>query len=214
MYWINARKKEYFLITPEEFSSVFNGFSFVVTNTGVKQGYTVSVAKEILHHYSELYELLASGKRCVWEEDHTMLGFTTGVTAHPENYKYVKRGKGLLIPDFKEPCVELSVFCAVPFGKTLFSKGWSITQFPQYAFGIEMMFPSKITYEDGTVVLFDQLADSTAWKEITIRIKAIAPMFHINSEGKDINTRIRVSPEAKNDLSAFNTIQERGLELL
>lgn len=214
MYLINTRKKDYFLLTPEEFSSVFNGFSFVVASTGAKQGCTVSDTNEIMLRYRELYQLLASGKRCVWEEDYPLLGFMTGVTAHPENCIYTKKGKGLLVPDFKEPCIELRVYCAVPFGKTQFSKGWMVSQFPQYAFGIEMMFPSKVTYEDGTVVLFDQLADSEAWKEIITRIKAIAPMLHISSEGKDINTHIRVSPEAKKELSAFSTIQERGLELL
>lgn len=214
MYLINARKRDHFLITPEEFSSVFNGFSFVVTNTGVKQGYTVSDTKEIVDHYRDLYELLASGKRCVWEEDYPMLGFTTGVTSHPENCTYAKRGKRLLIPDFKEPCVELGVFCAVPFGKTLFSKGWSISQFPHCAFGIEMSFPSKITYEDGSIMLFSQLSDSVTWKEILTRIKAIAAPLHVCSEGKSINTRIRVSADAKKDLSAFCTIRERGFELI
>lgn len=214
MYQINTRKKDYFLITPQEFATVFDGFSFVVTSTGVKRGYTVSNSYEIISRYRELYELLSSGKRCVWEEDYDLLGFNTGVTAHLENCLYVKNGKGLLIQDFKEPCIELCVSCAVPFGSTPVSKGWSITQFPQYAFGLCMTIPSKITYEDGTVVLFDQLQDQGTWNALIKRLKSVAPMLHINCEDRNINTRIRVSPEARKDLSAFNAIREGGWELL
>lgn len=214
MYHINARKKEYFLITPEEFSTVFDGFSFVVINTGVKQGYSVSDSDEIMRRYRELFELLASGKRCVWGEDFPLLGFETGVTAHAENCIYMKKGKGRLIPDFKEPCIELSAFCAVPFGGSPVSKGWSIAHFPQYAFGIEMKFPSKITYENGSVMLFEQLADKDTWNEIIKRIKETTRILYAANKGKKINTRIRVSPAAKGALSSFNAIREDSLELL
>ena len=214
MYWINTRKKNWFLITPKEFSSAFVGFSFVVTGTGVKQGYTVSDTNEVLQRYKELYDLLASGKRCVWEEDHSILGFNTGVTAHPENCIYAKKGNGLLVPDFKEPCVELSVFSAVPFRESQVSKGWLVSQYPQYAFGIEISFPSNITNEDGTSVLFDQLSDHKAWNEINQRIKAAAPFLYIEHNSKRVNTRIRVSPEAKKSLGGFNATIESGLDLL
>ncbi len=214
MFWINTRKKERFLIAPEEFASVFEGFSFVVTGAGVKQGYIKSDAGEIENTYRALFELLASGKRCVWEEDWPLLRFNTGVTAHPENCIYVKKRGGLLVPDFKEPCIELSVFCAIPFGRSPVSIGWLISQYPQYAIGLEASFPSRITRDDGSIVLFDQLTDHGTWNVIIKRIKAIAPMLRIRHEGKTFGTRIRVSRKAKESLEGFSALKESGLELL
>ena len=63
-------------------------------------------------------------------------------------------------------------------------------------------------------MLFDQLQDQRTWNALIKRLKSVAPMLHINCEDRNINTRIRVSPEARKDLSAFNAIREGGWELL
>lgn len=214
MYFVNTWKKEYFLITPEEFEAVFKGFSFVSVQ-GVKQGYVKSDRAELNARYRELFALLASGKRCEWSKDHSILDFNIGVTAHIENCVYAKAGKGLLVPKFKEPCVQTETFCAVPFGSSPTAKGSFIGTSPQYAFGLAMCFPAKITYtQSGETKSFDELADKETWTELRGRIMAIAPMLYIMNNDKKYNTRIRVSPEAKKSLSDFNAVKESGLILL
>ena len=42
-WYANSWKKEYFLITPEEFKSIFESYHFVVTGTGVKKDYTEQI---------------------------------------------------------------------------------------------------------------------------------------------------------------------------
>ncbi|MBR4436037.1 MAG: hypothetical protein IKS90_08105 [Clostridia bacterium] len=214
MFYIDSNKTEYFLITPDEFAEVFGGCSFVITNTGVGDDYTFTKEAELIKRYRELYELLASGKRCDWEEDHQYLNFATGVTEHTDNCVYVKHKTGLRVPEFIEPVVELSVFCAVPFGASPTAKGFFVGQFPQYAFGIYMSFPARITYDDGTEKAFSGLADRDLWKKLQSRIKEIAPTLYIRVDGKKYNTRIRVSEEARKALAGFNAVKESGLELL
>ena len=157
-----------------------------------------------------MYQLLSSGKRCVWSEDWETLSFSTGVTVHPENVCYRKMEK-LCVPDFKEPCVELQAFCAIPFGRSPLSKGWELSQFPQCTIGLEMLFPSKITMQEDETRTLDELADHTTWYELRSKIKAIAPMLWIDYNGKRYNTHIRVSPKARKDLANFHAIREIGI---
>lgn len=209
-YGVNSWKKEYSLLTPEEFQTVFDGFTFVISNTGVRHDYVSSSSDGICRRYTALYQLLSSGKRCVWSEDWETLSFSTGVTAHPENICYRKTDK-LRVPDFREPCVELRTFCAIPFGNSPMSKGWELSQFPQYAVGIEMLFPSKITTKAGETRTLRELADHTTWDELCGRIKAIAPILYIDYNGKRYNTRIRISANARKDLANFHVMREIGI---
>lgn len=209
-YYVNSWKKEYFLLTPSEFDAVFDGFTFVISNTGVKQDYVSSPAEEIYRRYAALYQLLSSGKRCVWNEDWETLSFWTGVTAHPENICYRKMDK-LCIPDFKEPCIEVGAFCVYPFKGSPLSKGWELSQFPQYTCGVEMLFPSKIEMKDGESRTIEELADYAAWGELRGRIKEIAPTLHIDFNGKKYNTHIRVSANARKDFAAFYAVREIGI---
>ncbi len=211
-YYICSWKKEYFLITPEEFRAVFDGFTFAVSNTGVKQGYVSSSPDDIFRKYDKLYQLLSSGKRCVWCEDWETLSFSTGVTSCPENICYRKMDR-LSVPDFKEPCVEIQAFCVRPFKNSPVSKGWEISQSSQNTIGLEMLFPSKTIAEENQVREFESLSDHATWNELRTRIKKIAPMLYIDYQGKNYNTRIRVSSKARTDLSNFYVLREIGISL-
>ncbi len=211
-YYIRSWKKDYFLITPDEFKAVFDGFTFVISNTGVKQGYVSSSPDEIYRKYDKLYQLLSSGKRCVWSEDWETLSFSTGVTSCPENIRYRKTNR-LSVPDFKEPSVEIQAFCVRPFKSSPVSKGWEISQSSQNTIGLEMLFPSKIIAEENRVRDFESLSDHATWNELRNRIKKIAPMLYMEYNGKQYNTRIRVSSKAKEDLSNFYVLHEIGLSL-
>ena len=208
-YDVNSWKKEYFLLTPDEFETVFDGFTFVISNTGVKCDYVSSSSNEIYRRYAALYQLLSSGKRSVWSEDWETLSFSTGVTAHPENICYRKMEK-LRVPDFIEPCIELRAFCVLPFKGSPMSKGWELSQFPQYTFGIEMLFPSRITMDHGEIRTMETLADHTTWDELHGRIKAIAPTLYIDYNGKRYNTHIRISASARKYLAKFSAVREIG----
>ena len=212
-YFVESWEKTYFLLTPAEFRSVFNDFSFVVSYKRVEKEYTVSEPEQIFRQYTVLYQLLSSGKQCVWSEDYDILGFSIGVTAHPENCCYSGTGRWK-IPNFSEPCVELQAFCVRPFGNTPLSKGWEISQCPQNTIGIEMMFPRKITPNQKETQSFETLADHTTWEDICKRIKTIAPNLYIMHNGKKYNTRIRVSQEAKKDLQKFYSVQNLGICIL
>lgn len=209
-YDVNSWKKEYFLLRPEEFEAVFDGSTFVISNTGVKEDYVSSPAADIFRRYAALYQLLSSGKRCVWSEDWETLSFSTGVTAHLENICY-RRMEKLCVPDFREPCIEIRGFCAMPFKGSPMSKGWELSQFPQYTLGVEMLFPSKITMKGGRTRQLEELADHTTWDELRGRIKAIAPILYIDYNGKRYNTHIRVSASARKDLAAFHAVREIGI---
>ena len=209
-YDVNSWKKEYFLLTPDEFETVFDGLTFVISNTGVKRDYIASSPDEIYRRYAALYQLLSSGKHCVWSEDWETLSFATGVTAHPENICYRKMKK-LSVPDFKEPCIEIRAFCALPFKDSPLSKGWEPSQSPQYTVGIEMLFPSRITMDHGEIRTTETLADHTTWDELRGRIKAIAPILYIGYNGKRYKTRIRISASARKDLVKFYAVREIGI---
>ena len=209
-YYIDAWKKDYFLVTPDEFAKIFDGFSFVVSNTGVEDGAGFSDPRDISERFRSFYELLASGKRCVWSEDYKDLGFSTGVTGHPENIRY-KKGEKLNIPDFTEPCVELKAVCAVPWKGCPLSKGWAISQFPQFAIGLGLFFPSKISNENGEIKRCENLADNDTLNEIRRRIKAVAPVLKVFYDGKTVSSGIRVSNDARNDLRNFNAVKEIGV---
>ena len=212
-YYVNSWKKEYFLITPNEFQAVFDGFTFVISNTGVKSGYVSSAPDEICQKYEALYQLLSSGKACSWSEDWERLSFSTGVTAHPENIRYRKTNRRS-VPDFKEPCVELQAFCVRSFKGCPVSKGWEISQSPQNTVGLEMLFPAKITAEGNCPREFEALADHTTWNELRRRIQKIAPVLYIDWDGKKYNTRILVSPDARKDFQNFYVLKELDISLL
>lgn len=211
-YYKNSIKKEYFLITPKEFENVFADYTFVSTS-GVKKGYVSSERSEIFNLYRQYYQLLASGKRCVWAEDCKTLSFRVGVTSHTENIRYEKTDR-LSIPDFIEPCIELESFCAVPYKDNPVSLGWAVHQHPQYLFGLVMCFPLKVTYKDNTVKTFDKLKDRETWCAIHDKLKSFAPTLYIDKNGKKYKSRIRVSSDAKKDALNFNAVRESGIVII
>ena len=211
-YYVKSWKKEYFLITPNEFQAVFDGFTFVISNTGVKNDYVSSSPDGIFRNYESLYQLLSSGKACSWSEDWERLGFSTGVTDHPENICYRKTNRRS-VPDFKEPCVELQAFCMRSFKDFPVSKGWEISQSPQNTVGLEMLFPAKITAEGNCPREFETHADHTTWNELRGRIQKIAPVLYIEWNGKKYNTRIRVSSDARKVFRNFYVLKELDISL-
>ena len=212
-WYANSWKKEYFLIIPEEFKSIFESYHFVVTGTGVKKDYTETNPNVVFEEYSLLYSDLLSGKEFKWNDDWKKLGFKTGVTANMDNCKYTPSSR-LSIPDFSEPCIYIEPFCVIHYKDTPVSKGWAIHQFPQNTFGLEMSIPKRITYLDGQTKTLEEFPDYSSWIDIISKMKKVARILKVEYNGKVYNTNIRVSQPAKEDLKRFYVIKNLSLKLL
>ena len=212
-WYANSWKKEYFLITPEEFKSIFKSYHFVVTNTGVKKDYTETNPDIIFESYRLLYSELSTGKKFKWNDDWKTVGFNTGVTANMDNFRY-SPGTRLSIPDFSEPCIYIEPFCVLRYKESPVSKGWEISQFPQNTFGLEMSVPKRISYFDGQTKTLEEFTEYSSWIDINSKVKKIAKILRVEYNGKVYNTKIRVSQLAKEDLERFYVIKDLNLKLL
>jgi len=212
-WYANSWKKEYFLITPEEFKSIFKSYHFVVTNTGVKKDYTETNPDIIFDSYRLLYSELSTGKKFKWNDDWKTVGFNTGVTANMDNCRYSPATR-LSIPDFSEPCIYIKPFCVLRYKDSPVSKGWEISQFPQNTFGLEMSVPKRISYFDGQTKTLEEFTEYSSWIDINSKVKKIAKNLRVEYNGKVYNTKIRVSQLAKEDLERFYVIKDLNLKLL
>ena len=212
-WYANSWKKEYFLITPEEFKSIFKSYHFVVTNTGVKKDYTETNPDIIFESYRLLYSELSTGKKFKWNDDWKTVGFNTGVTANMDNFRYSPATR-LSIPDFSEPCIYIEPFCVLRYKESPVSKGWEISQFPQNTFGLEMSVPKRISYFDGQTKTLEEFTEYSSWIDINSKVKKIAKILRVEYNGKVYNTKIRVSQLAKEDLERFYVIKDLNLKLL
>lgn len=210
-FYVKGWKKEFYLITPEEFRDVFAGVHFVVTNTGVKRGYIETEPEEIFHRYDRLYSLLKSGKNLEHKNDWKDLSFSIGLTGHMENIHYEPTSR-LSIPMFSEPCIDLSLFPLIQFNGKL-DKSFTVDQFPNNICGLLMIIPKKIIFfEDKNER--ESFADSETWEYVLHRIKSITSILKLETVEGTKNTRIRVSPKAKRDLKAFRVIEELRVTVL
>ena len=211
-WYADSWKKEYFLITPEEFEDIFNRCHFVVTNTGVNKGYKETDPNTVFEQYRILYSQLSSGREFNWQDDWKTVNFNTGITMHIENCKYSPSTK-LSIPDFSEPCVYLESFCVISYKGSPMSKGWSITQFPQNTIGLQTSIPKKITFWNGQSRLLEEFADYSTWNDIVSKIKKTTKLLKAEYNGKLFNSNIRVSQKAREDLAHFFVVKELNLKL-
>ena len=203
-------KKEYFLITPEEFRDVFRELHFVVTNTGVKKKYIETLPEKVFLDYETLYGVLKSGKELNFERDWPILRFSTGVTAHMENIHYMPMSR-LSVPAFSEPCIHLSLFPLINFRDKL-EKTFEVSQFPNHICGIEMRLPKTILYEDDSEI--NSFADSETWDIIVGKIKSMTSVLKLETGSGIKNTKIRVSGKAKLDLRYFNVVRELEAKII
>ena len=214
MNWqADSWKKEYFLITPEEFEDIFNTYYFVVVNTGVTNGYVESDARAVFEQYSRLYSMLSLGKELNWKDDWKTVSFNIGITSHLDNCKYCHSTR-LSVPDFTEPCVYCEPFCVVRYNNTPMSKGWALTQFPQNTIGLQISVPRKITYSDGRSKMLEDFSDRTTWNDIISKIKKRTKVLKVEYNDKVFNSNIRISQMAKEDLKHFFVVKELDIKLL
>ena len=61
------------LLTPEELQKVLEPYHLIITNAHVPIDYVESSLKEYICTYRKLYEVLASGKKLIWEEHCSLL---------------------------------------------------------------------------------------------------------------------------------------------
>lgn len=210
IFYNKGWRKEYFLITPEEFRDVFSGLHFVVNNTGVKKDYIETLPEDIFLQYETVYNTLKSGRELDTKKDWPVWQFSTGVTAHMENMIYQAASKRS-IPAFLEPCIDLSLFPLIPFREKLEKSFW-VGQFPNHICGVLMEFPKTVVYEDGSER--SSLADLETWDLLLRKIKAATTLLKLETENGIKNTRIRVSDKARQDLLHFRVMQELGVKII
>lgn len=198
-----SQNKEWFLVTPSELEMVISGFHLVIVNTGVNKDYKESDPRNYICAYNDLYTFLCSGQKAEWETNFDLFNLDVGITAHLNHISYTPTSH-LSVPDFAEPCVTMGAFCVVPFGNMPLTKGWALSQYPENTIGLVMRFPSKIQFAGGkTEQKTTALADYETWNELKKRIRNITTVLKIKNNGKEYNTHIRISNQAKMDLQNF-----------
>ena len=218
-YFVRSTKKFQFLITPDELRNVLKDVHFVVANTGVTKDYTESDPSVFLNKYEALYNRLANGDKLIWSNDYAIVGFSTGITRYLENIQYTPSSR-LSIPNFLEPCAYIEPFGFYMMENGQLSSAFHIQQIAENTIGLCLSFPSKVEYEVSTekhcvgIVTSDELDDNKTYQEIVERVKAITKLLNMTIQNKKYRPAVRVSEQAKRDLTNFYFCKSNGAEVI
>ena len=218
-YFVRSTKKFQFLITPDELRSVLNDVHFVVANTGVTKDYTESDPSVFLNKYEALYNRLASGDKLIWDNDYAIVGFSTGITRFLGNIQYTPSTR-LSIPNFLEPCAYIEPFGFYMMENGQLSTAFHIQQIAENIIGLCLSFPSKVEYEVPTekhqvgIVTCDELDDNKTYEEFVERVKAMTKPLNLTMQNKKYRPAVRVSEQAKRDLTNFYFCKSNGAEVI
>ena len=213
-----STKKQSFIVTPDELRKLLKGFHHVVTNTGVKKGYTESDPDDFFSNYDELYQALKSGKILSWQKDYRIAGLTTGITMHPENCIY-EPAKSLCVPHFIEPCPWIQTFCFHIYTDRL-STTYAVEQFPENICGLCLHFPAKVEYATANIKHSQGIAFNTdfddfdAYETLLCEIKMITKPLILQIGDGIRRTTVRISEAAKKDICHFYFMEINGISVL
>ena len=217
-YYELSKKKLHFIVTPDELRTILKDFHHVVMNTGVRKNYIESNSNDFLFTYDALYAKLKNSAKLVWNTDYDIAHFSTGITAHLENCIYQPSTK-LCVPNFKEPCPFIDIFCFLPW-KDQLSTSFSVTQFPENVCGLCLYFPTKIEYEKDTekhsagIVECADLDDFQTYETLVERIKLMTKPLKLDLDGSVRRTAVRISDEAKKDFCNFYFVTSNHMTVL
>ncbi|MBE6931955.1 MAG: hypothetical protein E7464_01050 [Ruminococcaceae bacterium] len=216
-YYINALQKHHFIITPEELRLVLQSCHHVSSN-GVARTYTESDPDEFFRTYEKLYEKMRNGDRLIWQQDHQIAAFSTGITKHPENCRY-EAAQRRSLPNFLEPCVMIDTFCFFLYRDSL-SVSFSPTQFPENVMGLCLFFPKTVEYTQENekhglgIVSCEALDDYDTYQHILSEIKSITKPLKLQIGEKTHRSKVRISRQAKAELANAYFITSHKAQLL
>lgn len=202
-----------FILTPEELQELLHGFHFVISNAHVPVGYVESPPSEYLFAYQEMYQLMSTGHKFVWEQDYRLFA-STSLTTHLAACKYGRlheyQGSMFQLSCFDEPCVSLH-----PFALSIMqederihvSTRVSYAQYPEYIVGLEMFYPKQIQYEQRLsyeeLKSTHELESYNDFLTLKTQIKARTWGLKFTIAGKEIRSSVRISKAALQDAEHF-----------
>ena len=215
-YYTSGWERYLFIVTPAELESILSDMHGLIVNTHVPEGYIETPIQEFTENYRVLYEKLAAGIRLEWKEDWRLLrafGAASSLEKHRYGYhSHFYEGKRYVYRGFDEPCAIIQQFpLFVPQGgREKLVTNTSVTQFPESTVGLELLYPKRIQFvrpgEEVTYIMYETTQSLDSYQDYTLlrdRIKKITKPFRVIVEGKEVRTRIRISPEALKDVDKF-----------
>ena len=100
------------------------------------------------------------------------------------------------------------------------STAFHIHQIAENTIGLCLSFPSKVEYEVPTekhqvgIVTCDELDDNKTYEEIVERVKAMTKPLNLTMQNKKYRPAVRVSEQAKRDLTNFHFCKSNGAEVI
>lgn len=79
-YLVNGWNKYNFFLSPNKLEKILSEYHLVIFGAHVPVDYTESSLQEYLSAYSNLYDLLFSGKKIDWERDYSLF-LQRGITS-------------------------------------------------------------------------------------------------------------------------------------
>ena len=76
-----------FFLSPDELKQILSAYHLVIFNAHVPADYVESPLEEYIAVYNKLYELLLSGEKILWEQNHSLF-LHRGITSDLSNCRY------------------------------------------------------------------------------------------------------------------------------
>ena len=222
-YLVNGWNKYNFFLSPNKLENILSEYHLVIFGAHVPVDYTESSLQEYLSSYSNLYDLLFSGKKIDWERDYSLF-LQRGITSNLANCIYGKlhmyEGKQYKRANFNEPVVGISpvaLWLNLGEDKILHcSTAYSYSFCSEYYMGVQLQYPKTIQYKvDGGYEPLKTTKGLKTYQDVEKLKKSIKEVSHIltikTAEGVERRTNIWVDEEVKSRLNTSYSFQQNGI---
>ncbi|AVM50016.1 hypothetical protein [Capnocytophaga sp. oral taxon 878] len=227
MYFGNTWHKFYFVITPEEFETIFGreDCEFVTNNTRVNIDYFGTEKQEIFAAYQQYYEKILlreekyDHKTLASVEDAMRQGMIDQIEKliFPEVVLGGKVSEEYKLVRSKEPFMEIDPFHLLyKKEKNLLS---TIYHQPENVFGLRLTYPKTISLKDKNDNLKGNYATEkypmcTIFKDIVKHIKKVSHKAKVMKDGLLLTPDFWISDKAKEAVRQNYYLQKTGLFLV
>lgn len=198
-----------FLITPDEFESIFRDFHHIEYNHRVPKDYIETDPKILFNKYKGFYEKLVSNYKFVWKTDADLfdlhMGFTNDLNKCVYEKEFIDKNDNKFYKTMDwntEPCVGMSPFILFLDGKNKLLSNIFYAQYPENAMGIQLEFPKEMSCSENseTVNCTEIETYNNVYKKIVEKINKISRNLVFTIGEKEYKPPIKVSKNISEEI--------------
>jgi len=208
-----------FIVTPEEFKSVFNDlvFYFPITNTRVAVDYKIEDTTSIFDKYTLFYKKVISGEK--WEKEDWKLNIYASITDNTKyiGYKAFEIEEDALMNSYKRPIILEPVINISPFTLYVDAKERLSVQYSDRThnsnIGFEFSYPKNFSI-DSEFMSTEEFSTYQLYLKLIKSIKSLSKKAKVERKNETVKPNFWISNPCIDAVNNGIALKQNNLKLI